>query len=317
MILLVVLAADSTVTLILTGRWRSAVMAAAWVGLAFQAKMLQAWLFLPALGLACLVAGRGTNAQRLGRIAVMGATVAVVSLSYMTFVALTPASQRPYADGSSTNSIYHQVFVYNGFSRVGQHSSSPDELLGDTLGTAIFTQAAPPPAWNRLLTASYGRDTGWLLPAAVISAIADRGGAPTGAAHRPLARRGAAVGRLAGRPRHRLQRQYDHELVLCRRAHSGRGRAPRPRRRLGLGVPWPSERGLAVRRDGADHRGLRHVAAPAPGHGTPVVAGSRCGRRRARRGRTAGVAGLAGAEWRSGGEHAREGTTLGSPGEPS
>ena len=90
----------------------------------------------------------------------------------MSFVALTPASQRPYADGSGTNSIYHQVFVYNGFSRVGQKSSSPDELLGDTLGTAIFTQASPPPAWNRLLTASYGRDTGWLLPAAAISAIA-------------------------------------------------------------------------------------------------------------------------------------------------
>ena len=101
----------------------------------------------------------------------MGATVAVISLSYMTFVALTPASQRPYADGSSTNSIYHQVFVYNGFSRVGQ-KSSPNELLGDTLGTALFTQASPPPAWNRLLTASYGRDTGWLLPAALIAAIA-------------------------------------------------------------------------------------------------------------------------------------------------
>jgi 4-amino-4-deoxy-L-arabinose transferase-like glycosyltransferase len=172
MILLVVLAADSTVTLILTNRWRSAVMAAVWVALAFQAKMLEAWLFLPALGLAYLVAGRGTTGQRLGRIAVLGGTVLVVSLSYMTFVALTPASQRPYADGSSTNSIYHQVFAYNGFSRVGQRSSSPDELLGDTLGTALFTQAAPPPAWNRLLTASYGRDTGWLLPAAVISAFA-------------------------------------------------------------------------------------------------------------------------------------------------
>ncbi len=94
----------------------------------------------------------------------------LVSLSYMTFVALTPASQRPYADGSSTNSIYHQVFVYNGFSRVGQSSSS-NELLGDTLGTALFAQASPPPAWNRLLTGSYGRNTGWLLPAALIAAI--------------------------------------------------------------------------------------------------------------------------------------------------
>ncbi len=170
MILLVVLAADSTVTLILSSRWRSAVMAAVWVALAFQAKMLEAWLFLPALGMAYLVAGRGPIGQRLGRVAAFGGTVLVVSLSYMTFVALTPASQRPYSDGSSTNSIYHQVFEYNGFSRVGP-SSSPNELLGDTLGTALFAQASPPPAWNRLLTGSYGRNTGWLLPAALIAAI--------------------------------------------------------------------------------------------------------------------------------------------------
>jgi 4-amino-4-deoxy-L-arabinose transferase-like glycosyltransferase len=170
MILLVVLAADSTVTLLLTSRWRSAVMIAVWVGLAFQAKMLEAWLLLPALGLAYLLAGRGKIRLRLGRILTMGATVLVVSLSYMTFVALTPSSERPYADGSSTNSIYQQVFVYNGFSRVGQ--SSPNELLGDTLGTARFALASPPPAWNRLLIGSYGRDTGWLLPVALIAGIA-------------------------------------------------------------------------------------------------------------------------------------------------
>ena len=88
----------------------------------------------------------------------------------MTFVSLTPASQRPYVDGSTSNSIYQQVFDYNGFSRVGQ--ASPNQLLGRTLGTPLFTQAEPPPAWNRLLTRSYGRDTGWLLPAAVVAAAA-------------------------------------------------------------------------------------------------------------------------------------------------
>jgi 4-amino-4-deoxy-L-arabinose transferase-like glycosyltransferase len=167
MILLVVLAADATVSALLTGRWRSAVLAGFWVALAFQAKMLEAWLVLPALGLAYLVAGRGSTMARLGRIAALGATAAVVSLSYMTFVTLTPAAQRPYEDGSTTNSIFHQVFVYNGFSRVGQ--ASPNATLGHTLGTPLFSQAEPPPAANRLLTAGYGRDTGWLLPAAVLA----------------------------------------------------------------------------------------------------------------------------------------------------
>ncbi len=168
MILLLVLAADATVTAIMTGRWRGVVMAGVWVGLAFQAKMLEAWLILPALGIAYLVAGRGSTGERVGRLAAIGAATAVVSLSYMTFVTLTPASQRPYVDGSTSNSVYQQVFDYNGFSRVGQ--ASPNQVLGRTLGTPLFSQAEPPPAWNRLLTRDYGRDTGWLLPAAVIAA---------------------------------------------------------------------------------------------------------------------------------------------------
>ena len=167
MILLLVLAADATVSAILNDRWLSAVLAAVYVALAFQAKMVEAWLVLPALGLAYLVAGRGSTAHRIGRLVAMGATVAVVSLSYMTFVALTPASQRPYADGSPNNSVYHQVFVYNGFNRVGQ--ASPNELLGQTLGTRLFSQAEPPPVWNRLFAGSYGHDTGWLLLAALVA----------------------------------------------------------------------------------------------------------------------------------------------------
>ena len=169
MILLLVLAADATVSAILNDRWLSAVLAAVYVALAFQAKMLEALLVLPALGLAFLVAGRGSTPHRIGRLVAMGATVAVVSLSYMTFVALTPASQRPYADGSPDNSVYHQVFVYNGFNRVGQ--ASPNQLLGQTLGTRLFSQAEPPPVWNRLLSDSYGRDTGWLLPAALVAFV--------------------------------------------------------------------------------------------------------------------------------------------------
>ncbi len=170
MLLLVVLAADSTVSAILTGRWRSAVMAGVWVSLAFQAKMIEAWLVLPALGLAYLVAARGDLAARLARLAGMAAVTVVVSLSYMSFVALTPASERPYVDGSTTNSIFHQVFVYNGFSRLGQ--ASPNQLLGQTLGTPLFSLGEPPATWDRLFTGAYGRDTGWLLPAALLVTFA-------------------------------------------------------------------------------------------------------------------------------------------------
>ena len=145
------------------------VMAGVWVSLAFQAKMIEAWLVLPALGLAYLVAARGDLAARLARLAAMAAVTVVVSLSYMSFVALTPASERPYVDGSTTNSIFHQVFVYNGFSRLGQ--ASPNQLLGQTLGTPLFSLGEPAATWDRLFTGAYGRDTGWLLPAALLVAL--------------------------------------------------------------------------------------------------------------------------------------------------
>ena len=58
MILLLLLAADATVSAILSGRLRSLVVAGILVGLAFQAKMIEAWLVLPALALAYLVGAR-------------------------------------------------------------------------------------------------------------------------------------------------------------------------------------------------------------------------------------------------------------------
>lgn len=170
MILLLVLAADSTVSAIVDGRWRSAVLAGVWVALAFQAKMLEAWLILPALGIAYLIAGRpDAFPARLMRAGVALATTAALSLAYMTFVTLTPKSSRPYVDGSTTDSVFHQVFVYNGFNRVGQ--ASPNVQLAHTLGTPLFAQFQPAPVWNRLLNGQYGHDTGWLLPAALVAFV--------------------------------------------------------------------------------------------------------------------------------------------------
>ena len=57
MILLLALAANSTVSAITTGHVRHLVLVGAYVGLAFEVKMLEAWLVLPALGGTYLLAG--------------------------------------------------------------------------------------------------------------------------------------------------------------------------------------------------------------------------------------------------------------------
>ena len=166
MILLVLLAADATVRAATSGRLRSLIWAGVLVGLAFQAKMIEAWLVLPALALAYLVGAGDAWRRRLGYLGIAGLVTAVVSLSWMIVVSLWPAGSRPYVDGSSHNSIFSQVFVYNGFGRVDQ--VSPNQLLTRAIGLRF---GSPAPGWDRLLTGGVGHDTAWLIPAALIALV--------------------------------------------------------------------------------------------------------------------------------------------------
>jgi 4-amino-4-deoxy-L-arabinose transferase-like glycosyltransferase len=70
------------------------VLAGVWVGLAFQAKMTEAWMVLPAMGLAYLLAGPGPAARRAGQLVIAGVVAGLVSVSWMTAVSLVPAADR-------------------------------------------------------------------------------------------------------------------------------------------------------------------------------------------------------------------------------
>ena len=168
MILLLVLAADATVAAVTTGRAWNLLVAGVWVGLAFQAKMVEAWLVLPALAITYLLVARGTWQRKGLTLAGLGLATAVVSLSWMTVVTLLPASGRPYVDGSTNDSVYQQVFVYNGFGRLDQ--PSPNQLLNQAIGLNLAVSGSP--AWNRFLTGPYGRDIGWLIPPSLIILVA-------------------------------------------------------------------------------------------------------------------------------------------------
>ncbi len=165
MTLFLVLAADAVSAAIVSGRQRHLVYAGVWVGIAFQAKMVEAWLVLPAFGLAYLLGREERWAHKLRQVAIAGVVAAVVSLSWMTVVTLTPAHDRPYVDGSQNNSVFQQVFVYDGFGRTSQQPAFQQFLSGVPVSPAVLD--GPPPAWNRLLQGDLGRDTGWLLPAAL------------------------------------------------------------------------------------------------------------------------------------------------------
>jgi 4-amino-4-deoxy-L-arabinose transferase-like glycosyltransferase len=167
---------------LLTGRLRTLLLAGLWVGLAFQAKMIQAWLVLPGLAAAYLLAAPVQRLRtRIGHVALAGLVTVVVSLSWMTAVSLVPAHDRPYVDGSRNDSVYSQVFYYNGVARsLGaqalETAAGPMEpfILAEihNKDLANFATVGIRPSWYRLLSGSLGRDGAWLLPAALAGAIA-------------------------------------------------------------------------------------------------------------------------------------------------
>lgn len=176
MILLIVLAADATSSALLTGRLRTLLLAGVWVGLAFQAKMMVAWLVLPALAAAYMLAAPQRARVRVAHLALAGLVAVVVSLSWMTAVSLVPAHARPYVDGTQNDSIFSQTFEYNGLSRLERRNvfagaGHPAAFLVHLSETNASPAHRVKPSWDRLLGGLFGRDDGWLLPAALIAAV--------------------------------------------------------------------------------------------------------------------------------------------------
>jgi 4-amino-4-deoxy-L-arabinose transferase-like glycosyltransferase len=102
--------------------WAWTALAGFLVGVAFNTKMLDAWIPGPALALALVVGMRTlslTSArQLLARLAVLGVATLVVSASWMMVVDAWPASARPYIGGSTDNTVLDLALGYNGFGRV-------------------------------------------------------------------------------------------------------------------------------------------------------------------------------------------------------
>jgi 4-amino-4-deoxy-L-arabinose transferase-like glycosyltransferase len=178
LILLLVCAVDATSTAIQSGRVRHLVYAGVWVGLAFQAKMLQAWLVVPALLVVWLVAAPPRLARRMLAAAAMLMVTVVVSLSWMLIVSAVPQHDRPYVDGSTHDSLFEQVFEYNGFSRADTtDGATAGPTLSVTAGApslAALTQAVtldPYPRADRTVAGPGGRAIGWLLPVAAAGAV--------------------------------------------------------------------------------------------------------------------------------------------------
>lgn len=150
--------------------WAWLALAGVLVGLAFQAKMAAAWLVLPGLAVAFLVAGPGTWLRRTAATATAGVVTVVVSLAWAVAVSVVPAATRPWVDGSTDDSELAQTFVYNGLGRLGAQNPL-QELAGQGLALTAPGTGFEGPSVQRLFVGDLGRAAGWLLPAAVLAVV--------------------------------------------------------------------------------------------------------------------------------------------------
>lgn len=157
LLLLLVCAAWCLTVAAQSGRTRDLLLCATCVGLAFNTKMLEAYLVLPAFAIAFLAAGRRSLRRRLGELAVAAALMLIVSLAWFTAMMLVPASQRPYVGDSTANSWFQLIFEGDGTQRLAGH---PGAFASHFERNTLY-----------LFSAHVSGQIAWLLPLALVGLV--------------------------------------------------------------------------------------------------------------------------------------------------
>ena len=162
---------------ILSQQTRWLMISGAWVAVGFQAKMLQSWLFLPALIVVWLVGSDAPLGRRFRQAAVACAICVLLSVSWMTAIQLVPVSSRPYVDGTTNNNMYSMVFGYNGVDRLipGIVPGAVPQLgtvhgAGQSSGNTTATSSAGK-SKAKLLLPQFTTQIGWLYPLAAAGMV--------------------------------------------------------------------------------------------------------------------------------------------------
>ncbi len=101
-----------------SGKLRWLLLGALIVGLGFNIKMLQAFLPLPAFYAIYFFGAKHGWGKKIAHLAAATAVLLVVSLAWAVIVDLTPASERPYVDSSSNNTVMELIVGHNGLERL-------------------------------------------------------------------------------------------------------------------------------------------------------------------------------------------------------
>lgn len=190
------------------GKLSLLLLSMALVGVAFNVKMLAAFIALPTFYLLYFMSAPLKWSKKILHLALATLVVIPVSFSWAIAVDLTPAAGRPYVGGSETNSVLDLALNYNGLGRVtgdegnsiGGGGTRPQRFFqpGNTSGEGIAPPAdatapegsAPPAggamsrtgssgAFNagvagptRLFGSELASQWSWLLPLAIVGGFA-------------------------------------------------------------------------------------------------------------------------------------------------
>jgi 4-amino-4-deoxy-L-arabinose transferase-like glycosyltransferase len=162
LVFLMLLGAAALLKAVRTGRLMPLVWSGVAIGFAFNTKMMQAYVVLPAFFLVYLWAANVSLGRRVRNLAVGTVALIVSSAWWMVVVDLIPASSRPYIGGSTDNTVWDLVIGYNGFGRIFGASSS----VGSQGNGASFGGGA---SIHRMFNDIMGGQISWLIPFAAIA----------------------------------------------------------------------------------------------------------------------------------------------------
>ena len=150
-------------------------LAGLFTGLAFNAKMLQGLMVLPAIVLVYLVFAKPPIITRFLHVMFAGVITTMSTLWWSVLVWLTPAGSRPWVGSTNDNNIWSLIFGYNGLGRLlggrgmgggpgGGHGPGSTGFGGQTGIFRIFNNDfGPNIAWLLVLALAGGGLLLWIL----------------------------------------------------------------------------------------------------------------------------------------------------------
>jgi 4-amino-4-deoxy-L-arabinose transferase-like glycosyltransferase len=201
--LLLVLSAWAGWAAIERGSTRHLVLAAVLVGVAFDAKMLEAAIVVPGLALAWVIAAPLSWRRRLFGWLWSGLALLISAGWWVAVVELWPTADRPYIASTTNNSLLSLIFGYNGLARLFGHGHSfagptarpaggglagSSALAGgggfagrdftgrDFAGHSFgggggFGGLGGGAGWSRMFSTTLGSQISWLLPLAAVALV--------------------------------------------------------------------------------------------------------------------------------------------------